>query len=192
MSVIRKFITLILIAFFLIVLIYSVAAVVWTYFMAPSEFGNTMKDAWQSLVSVGGDMVWLLILTVGWSVGWLIYSLYRRKNKFSQDVVSFHTFTALTFFLALISASEISNVKANVYQVIAVIVQSTFYVLIGIALLMRKRLAVYIFAFLFIAEIIFYTTILRPNFFPQITFGLLFVGTVAWFLLFKRHWSKLH
>lgn len=192
MSVIRKFITLILIAFFLIVLIYSVAGVVWTYFMAPSEFGNTMKDAWQSLVSVGGGMVWLLILTVGWSIGWLIYSFYRRKNKFSQDIVSFHTFTALTFFLALVSATEISNVKANLYQVIAVIVQSTFYALIGFALLMRKRLAVYIFAFLFIAEIIFYTTILRPNFFPQITFGLLFVGTVAWFLLFKRHWSKLH
>lgn len=196
MNTTKRITTIALIIFFLLVIIYSIYGVVATYFIAPNEFGNTLKDAGSSLFTAGGDFGgWLLVLTVGWSIGWFVYSLYRRKNKLPQDTVVFHTFIALTFFLALVSVSEIlsaKNASNNNLQILAAVSQSISYIAIGIALMLRKRLAVYLFVASFIIQLAFYSIVLKPTSFPQITIGILIFGTIAWFILFRRNWNQLH
>jgi len=193
MNTVKRIITISLIIFFLLIILYSISGVAWLYFYDKAEFGNALKDAGSSFVAVGGENIWMLILTFGWILGWFIYSFYRRRMKLPQSVVQIHIFIALTFFLALeLIAEGFINAPVNSLQFLALIAQSAFYIIIGILLVLRKRTVAYLYMALFLMQLVFYSTILKPTSVSQVTIGLLFIGTIAWFILLRRNWNQLH
>jgi len=135
----------------------------------------------------------MLVLTFGWILGWSVYSLYRRKKELPQTVVQFHILIALTFFLALDTIAEgFINASANKFYFLALMAQSAFYIIIGILLVLRKRMVAYLYMALFLMQLVFYSTIIKPAAVSLVTMGLLLIGTIAWFWLLKRNWNQLH
>lgn len=131
-----------------------------------------------------------------WMDCWLVYIFhYRRRKKLPQDVVKLHIFTALTFFLALDVIAELlstRSVATTNIQVLAAITQFAPYIAIGIALIMRKRIAAYLYIALFLMQLVFYSTVVKPIIVSQATIIFLFIGTIAWFILLRRNWRQVH
>lgn len=188
----KRFTIIGLIFFFLAAIIYSLGGIIQTYLLDPKQFGNTIKEAFDSMGGDGGTF-WLFILTVIYAISWLVYSFYLRKKKSSYSKLAFHSFIAFNILMALLTLSQLLNNQdyaSKSFQSLYTAMQLFLFACVGVLLIFKRRAAMYIYMILIFTQFAFYNK-LEPSFYRQIITGLLVIGSTVWLLLLKTHWKKL-